>query len=343
MMSTTIANELTTRWQQFKAQNPKSRIREAAHQLGVSEVELLALGLGDSVTRLEGDFREILQAVTGFGKVMALTRNDEVVHERRGVYENVSFNGHVGLVLGPDIDLRLFMHNWKHAFAVQENDRFSLQFFDGSGTAVHKIYLTEQSTTVAYWDLVKKYQADDQTTLPLVEPNPITELELDDAMIDTKAFQRDWLDLQDTHAFFGLLKKYQLSRIQGLRLAPTDYALRIELNHFKNICETAAKREVPIMVFVSNRGCIQIHTGPIKRLVQTGPWFNMLDPDFNLHLREDGVGQIWITRKPTADGIVTGLELFDKNGEQIALFFGKRKPGIPEDQAWRSIVAESKS
>lgn len=339
-MSTTIAPDLAARWQQFKAQNPKSRIREAAHQLGVSEVELLALSLGDSVTRLQGDFREILQAVPGLGKVMALTRNDQVVHERKGMYESVSFNGHVGLVLGPDIDLRLFMHNWKHAFAVQENDRFSLQFFDGSGTAVHKIYLTGQSTTVAYWELIKKYRAEDQVSLPQVELAPSLEVELDDAQIDAQAFQRDWLDLQDTHAFFGLLKKYQLSRLQGLRLAPTDYALKIDLNQFKTICETAAKREVPIMVFVSNRGCIQIHTGPIQRLVQTGPWFNVLDPDFNLHLREDGVGQIWVTRKPTADGLVTGLELFDRDGEQIALFFGKRKPGIPEDPAWRSIVTE---
>jgi putative hemin transport protein len=332
---------LAARWQQYKEDNPKSRIREAAQHLGVSEAELLALGLGDTVIRLEGDFRELLKEVGSLGYVMALTRNDQVVHERKGIYEDVSFNGHVGLVLGEDIDLRLFMFNWKHGFAVQENDRFSLQFFDAAGVAIHKIYLTEKSTTVAYWDLVKKYRAVDQESLPSIQPWPALAAEMDDALVDVHTFQQEWLALQDTHAFFGLLKKHQVSRLQGLRLAPPDHAFPIEIVQFKNICETAAQQGVPIMVFVSNRGCIQIHTGLIRRLLQTGPWFNVLDPEFNLHLREDGVAQIWVTRKPTADGVVTGLELFDAQGEQIALFFGKRKPGIPEDPAWRAIVEDS--
>lgn len=337
-MNAVVDASLAARWQQFKQDNPKIRIREAASILGVSEAELVALGLGDSATRLAGDFRELLKEVTSLGYVMALTRNEQVVHERKGVYEDVSFSGHVGLVLGEDIDLRLFMHTWKHAFAVQENDRFSLQFFDAEGVAVHKIYLTEKSTTVAYWDLVKKYRAEDQESLPEVLPYPALESELEDALIDAEAFQQDWLALQDTHAFFGMLKKHKVSRLQGLRLAPADHAIQIEMSQLKQICETAAEQGVPIMVFVGNRGCIQIHTGAIKRLVQTGPWFNVLDPEFNLHLREDEVDQAWITRKPTVDGIVTGIEVFNAQGEQIALFFGKRKPGIPEDLAWRKLI-----
>lgn len=340
-MNAIVDSPLAARWQQFKQDNPKVRIRDAAKQLGASEAELVALGLGDTATRLEGDFREILKEVGSLGYVMALTRNDEVVHERKGVYEDISFNGQVGLVLGEDIDLRLFMYAWKHAFAVQENDRFSLQFFDDSGTAVHKIYLTDKSITVAYWDLVKKYRAEDQESSPQVNPYPAIDAELEDTLVDAEAFQQDWLALQDTHAFFGLLKKYKVSRLQGLRLAPADHALKIELDQFRGIMESAAKQNIPIMVFVGNRGCIQIHTGSIKRLVDMGSWFNVLDPEFNLHLREDAVAQIWITRKPTSDGIVTGIEVFNVAGEQVALFFGKRKPGIPEDLAWRSLVDQA--
>src|SRR5690606_39710803 len=71
--------------------------------------------------------------------------SDLVVHERKGVYEKVSFKNHIGLVLGPDIDLRLFMSHWYFGFAVEENGRKSLQFFGIDGEAVHKIYLTERS------------------------------------------------------------------------------------------------------------------------------------------------------------------------------------------------------
>ncbi|MNY03696.1 Hemin transport protein HemS [compost metagenome] len=47
----------------------------------------------------------------------------------------------------------------------------------------------------------------------------------------------------------------------------------------------------------------------------------------------------WVARKPTRDGIVTSLELFDTEGEMVALFFGKRKPGNPELEAWREVAA----
>jgi len=71
-----------------------------------------------------------------------------------------------------------------------------------------------------------------------------------------------------------------------------------------------------------------------------GPWINVLDPGFNLHLREDLVTQVWLVKKPTTDGVVTSIELFDAQGEFIAYFFGKRKPGIPETTGWR-MLAES--
>ena len=43
-------------------------------------------------------------------------------------------------------------------------------------------------------------------------------------------------------------------------------------------------------------------------------------------------------KKPTKDGIVTGLEVYDAQGELIVYFFGKRKPGIPELESWREII-----
>jgi putative hemin transport protein len=70
-----------------------------------------------------------------------------------------------------------------------------------------------------------------------------------------------------------------------------------------------------------------------------GPWFNVLDDSFNLHLREDRIASAFVVWKPTDDGVVTSLELFDAEGELIASLFGKRKPGQPEDEAWRALVA----
>ena len=109
------------------------------------------------------------------------------------------------------------------------------------------------------------------------------------------------------------------------------------------LLDEAAIDGTSIMVFVSSSGCIQIHSGPVKRIepmvTPTAQWINVLDAGFNLHLREDMIQNAWIVQKPTDDGVVTSVEIFDANGDLMAMFFGSRKPGVPELQAWRDIAA----
>jgi len=332
--------ELKSQWEAFKIENPKVRIRDAAKQLGTTEAELLTTAIGTSVTRLKNEFQDILKAVEPLGKVMALTRNDFCVHERKGIYSNVSFSGPMGLAVNPDIDLRLFMYAWCSAFAVDENGRKSLQFFSKDGEAIHKIYLIESSNADAYETLVRNFASDEQHALLNIEKDHTVAEEKPDADIDVSAFQQGWITLKDTHAFHGLLRKFGVTRTQGLRLAPEGHAVQISYESLKRIFHKASDTDLEIMVFTGNKGCIQIHTGTVKKLVQAGPWFNVLDPDFNMHLREDGIAAVWLVKKPTEDGIVTSIEVFDTEGTIIVQFFGKRKPGIPENENWRLMVNE---
>ena len=334
----TINLSIREQYNKAKEENPKSRIRDIAHAIGFSEADLVAMNVGENNVLLEGDFKEMIKDVTGIGRVMALTRNDNVVHERKGVYNDVSFNGMVGLVLDPDIDLRLFMMNWKFGFAVNEGGRQSLQFFDKSGEAVHKIYMLEDSNMDAYNAFIEKYKAAQQVSEIRTEAYSEDSPELPDSDIDVAAFQEGWLNMKDTHEFFGLIGKHKLKRTQALRLAPAEHVKQVPNDTVRAILEAAAKTGTPIMAFVGSRGCIQIHTGEVKNLVTTGPWYNVLDPEFNMHLRETAIHSSYIVKKPSVDGIVTSLEIFDEKGEMIVQFFGKRKPGIPELESWREIV-----
>src|SRR5690606_21815841 len=111
----------------------------------------------------------------------------------------------------------------------------------------------------------------------------------------------------------------------------------------RRVLEKSAETGLSIMVFVGNDGMIQIHTGPVKKLFEMGDWFNVMDPDFNLHVRETEIAEAWIVRKPTTDGTVTSLECFNAAGEQVVQMFGKRKPGIPELLEWRELIADLES
>ena len=92
------------------------------------------------------------------------------------------------------------------------------------------------------------------------------------------------------------------------------------------------------MVFVGNRGCLQIHAGPVRRVEMVGPWLNVLDPGFNLHLREDRVTAAWVARKPSGHGDIHSLELYDASGEVVAQIFGHRPPQGREREDWRALV-----
>lgn len=355
-VSTHQASTLAERWTTLREDQPRARIRDAAEQLGVSELELRATEIAGQASGEAGAVRllgeaipELLTELHRLGEIMALTRNHWAVHEKVGPWEPAKIGPEMGLVVDDPIDLRLFMRRWAHALAVSEvighgpdagQLRHSFQFFDQSGDAIHKVFVREPERVATFVTLADRFRSDDQAPTQVVVARTPTPPARPDAEIDVAGFQAGWLGLRDTHEFFPLLREHGVTRTQALRLAPEGHAIAVDLDAITRVLERAAATETPIMVFVGNPGCIQIHTGPIVRVRPLGPWINVMDPGFNLHLRTDGVVEAWVVRKPTEDGIVTSLELFDARGETIALLFGARKPGKPERADWRERIAE---
>lgn len=330
-----------------------TRHRDIAASLAISEGELVAAhvgmprtGAGLRARRLRPEWPRLVAVLEAVGEVMALTRNASCVHEKNGVYQNSSAMGpagrEMGLVLGREIDLRIFYSRWAHGFAVDEVSakgvQRSLQFFDASGTAVHKVFTRPGTDLEAWASLVQGFVSDDQRTGMFTRAAPAPEAEKPDADIDVAAFQNDWASLRDTHDFFSLLKRHGLGRTQALRLAEARFVRQVDPASAQQVLAGAAGNGTPVMVFVGNPGVIQIHSGPVAKVAVMGPWLNVLDPGFNLHLREDHIASAWLVRKPTSDGLVTSLELFDAAGDTIAMLFGERKPGHAELCAWRELV-----
>lgn len=338
------APELYRAWQALRAEQPRLRARDAAQRLAVSEAELTASRLGVDTVRLRPDWAALLPALGELGPIMALTRNEHCVHERKGPYQEVtvSANGQMGLVVSPDIDLRLFLGGWDSVFAISEDTAHgtqrSIQVFDRQGTAVHKVFLTDKSDVAAWAPLVERFRDEAQSErLELAPANPKA-APLADEQIDVAALREGWAALKDTHHFFALLKKHKVERTQALRLAGREWAEPLDTAELPRLLASASERRLPIMIFVGNAHCIQIHTGTVDNLKWLDDWFNVLDPLFNLHLKTSGVRELWRVRKPSSDGVITSWEAFDADGELVLQVFGARKPGVPELEGWRSLA-----
>lgn len=344
MPLTASSSTLYQNWQALRQTQPMLRARDAAAALGISEAELVAGRLGIDAIRLEPNWRALLPALESLGRIMALTRNEHCVHERKGIYRETTIggSGQVGLVVSPDIDLRLFLAGWASVFAINEQTpkgtQRSLQIFDKQGVAIHKVYLTESSDLDAWATLIERFAAAVQDATLYLQPRGPAPKTLADSEIDVESLRHGWAELQDTHHFFALLKKHGAQRTQALRLAGRDWAERLPRNELSVLFEGAAAVQMPIMVFVGNRHCIQIHTGPVNNLRWMHHWFNVLDPDFNLHLDTRGITELWRVRKPSSDGVITSLEAFDAEGELVVQVFGARKPGVPERDDWRALA-----
>lgn len=335
------SRDLCQAWKRLAEDRPRLRIRDAAEVLGVSEAELVDCQCdGSRATRLRPEWPEIMAALPAVGRVMCLTRNETVVHERKGAFEEVSNERHMGLVLGPDIDLRLFLSRWQYGFAAEQTllsgKRRSLQFFDEAGSAVLKVYMLEDTDTDAWDALVARFAADDQDQT--VSPGPLPASPEYARDVNVQKLREDWLAMEDTHDFYLILNRHRVERQNALSLVGNDLAETLPLDSLDRLLRDAAATETPIMVFVGNRGCIQIHSGPVQRIEPRGDWLNVLDPEFNLHIRSDRIERIWVVRKPTVDGIVTSVEAFDSDGELAVQFFGLRKPGQAERDDWQKLL-----
>lgn len=329
-------------WQQYqtiKTNEPTSFARDIAAKIGISEAELTQARVGHDATRLNEEIRAIITALETVGETKCICRNAYAVHEQMGRFTHQHLGEHAGLVLNPRaLDLRLFINQWASAFYLCEQtsrgERQSIQFFDRHGDALLKVYATAQTDLSAWRELVARFTA--QANLPLaleaVVPTQYAQ------SVDAQALRQGWRAMNDVHQFFNLLKKHNVSRQQAFRLVDDELACLVDNGALTRLLDTVQSEGNEIMIFVGNRGCVQIFTGALEKLAPIPGWLNIFNQQFTLHLRVNEIAESWITRKPTADGHVTSLELFASDGTQIAQLYGQRSEGSPEQALWRAQI-----
>lgn len=174
---------------------------------------------------LAGDFGARIEALPAVGPLLALTRNEALVIEKPGRFEQVEvYRQHgMGQVVGSDVDLRLFLRHWINGVAAIEQGRGgprrSLQFFDGHGVAVHKLYEVGDTDAVAFTALVEPFRgAAPGAAQPPVKvlPEPAPEPPRPDADIDLAGFRSAWRALTNTHDFHGLLSRFGVEHRQAM-------------------------------------------------------------------------------------------------------------------------------
>lgn len=344
--------ELWQNYQTLKAQTPMLFPTEGAAALGISEFELMLASPYSQY--IGGQCPAVLRQFKRFGQLESIVRNELAVHEKTAAYHNLKLGEKMGLALNVGgLDLRFFMWQWQHMLAVTDTTRpdkpsYSIQFYDGQGAAIDKVYLRELSAeNIASWQemIAEQLQSVDANVNELVleAQTPLNEWSYK-ALTDNarQQLQQGWQEMTDVHQFHGLLKKLDIDRASSYQQAPEQMTHQLDISAVEAVFAQARNIECPIMIFVGNSGMVQIQTGTVKTLKRMGDWFNILDKehnDFTLHLKDTALTQVWCVKRPTKDGIVTCVEGFDRYGVSVFSVFGQRIEGTSELKEWQNIVA----
>ena len=329
---------------QARADNPRLRERDLAAQLGISEAEFVATFVGEGVTRIEPRVNDVLTGLEAVGEVMALTRNESAVHEKIGVYDKVVTGNHNAMVLGEQIDLRIFPKIWTHGFAVEKRDgdeiRHSLQFFDEMGEAVHKVHLRPASNLYAYQKLVADLVSADQSQAARMAP--VDTANDDNAPEGAANVRRSARPLEPADRRPPVLRHAEGAEAQpsrshshgrtrttpGRSTATRSPRCSITPCRARSLscassATAAASRSIPGRSRTSSRWG-RGSTSSTRRSTCI--------------CRLDHIQELWAVRKPTRDGHVTSLEAYDADRKMIIQFFGKRHEGQGERDDWRFLA-----
>ena len=230
----------------------------------------------------------------------------------------------------------------RRARAAEAGRAPSLQFFDGAGEAVHKIYATDETDRQAFDALIARYtrrnagRDRDRRRAPPTRRSsrfrdrrrgPARRLAGDEghARILRPAGQVQGRPRAGAAAGRRGLRPRAAGARAALRLR--GRSRRRHADHDLRRQPAAASRSIP-----ARSSAWSTRTAGSTCSI----------PTFNLHLRDEGVARVFSVRKPTEDGIVTSIEAFDAHNRNILLMFGARKPGKPELEEWRTIVANDR-
>lgn len=314
---------------------------DLAAQLGLTEAALVEAELGHGAIRIDAAPGRLIPAVQALGEVMALTRNRSCVIEKVGTYNRFHDGPHAAMTLDTEIDLRMFPRHWVHAYAVEskgkDGPRRSVQVFDAAGDAVHKVHLRAGSDLAA-WDALRRDLAlPDQDGLSDFAPRaPVEGPRIDETRAEV--LRSEWAGMTDTHQFNTLVRRLKMNRLGAYHLVGAPFVRRLDVAANEALFNAVQSQGLPVMIFVGNMGCIGIHSGPCQNLRPIGPWLNVMDERFNLHLRADHVAEMWQVEKPTKRGMAISVEAFDAEGALIYQCFGMRADKGGDPQVWADLV-----
>lgn len=336
------AGRLAASWLENLADAQPLEMSKFAATRALTEVHVASALVEGGATRLDNDWEGIVRALPEAGEVTVVTRNHAAVHRKHGTFDRIMWNEERPVVLDRNINLRIRLESWAHCFfaeaAVSGYGADGLHIFDCYGQSVLHILARTPAGGERLRKLAECFKDSDQTPQIEVRRPSSPAAPLADSEIDAKALAAEWRSMLDTHDIFALARRHGAQRTQSYRLAPDDLARQVDTALFFEVLMESVRQGEGVMIFVGSPGNVQIHIGPVHDVAVTADRLSIADETFGLEIVSSLAASCWLVSKPTIDGEIRSIELFDAGGNQIAWIFGERRPGGPQARSWHELL-----
>lgn len=323
---------------------PKMREKDLANAIDVSEAEIFASFVGYGNRRIAPGFADLFDGLVELGEVSVLTGNGSAVQENTVSLQSCVLGRGTVSLFGENTQARLALSQWAHGYAVEKTEgtrvRKSLQFFDRFGTAVHKISACAGTDPNAWDRLVETISINDDAEGALSAIKAAHPTSDSRAEPGTEPTSLSGLRIPpDLRRSRGDNQELDCDQINVFRSPGASSTWPLDTGSVAALLRIASSEKIPVMCFVKNPGCRQVHTGFVGNVLEKGPYLNVMDPKFHLHVRLDHIAEVWAVHKPCERGQVIAVQAFDLSGQQIVQFRGSTGKARSNDINWHELSA----
>ncbi len=318
--------------------------RDAAKELGVSELELVAVL--DGVEFWDARPEDILGDLHQLGTVMSMVRSDHAVSEVNQTFPKWQLReGEKNTVSEGALTLQLDVERLKHILLKVDGKRHSLQFFDASGACLQKVVVAARSDLGALAQLRSKYALE---KAPELKVEAGSALEADHAAVDPQAIQESWASLAGPQQANVLFETLNIKRWQALEALGQDVAHCLKDLAPMTLLKHLADSKLAVRHSLSNGPVSQSFEGRFKNIQDAMGFSNVLDAGFNLHLRSDAVCGVWLLKSEGGEAEQHWIEVYGGDHELISSF-SLAESSLGEEELfnarsqWKAVVEALKA
>lgn len=289
---------------------------------------------------LRPEWPEIIDALIARGTIRARTESGGITIEQTGAVTeyNMRGEGTIGSIVQDDLDLRFLFRHW--AGGLVHPAHTTIDFVDTTGATCVSVHAADEDARETIEALAQRF-AGQAAQAPAAPPSGPSRPRKSDSEVDTAALLADWRAMTNVHHFEALLGKHGIGRLQALRLVGPEFAKELAAGAFGELLAQLAGNGQEIMVFVANRGMVQIYSGPASDAKRVGHGWEIVHGAAKLYFPDTALHGLWLVHKPTAAGIITSLELVREDEDQaVASIFGRHPHGDAQPAEWLELLEQ---